>query len=76
MRHLLYTRAPETQRQDLQNLKRMLPYIWTYKGRVLFALLALILAKMATVGVPLIFKDIVDALDNHGSSLNTQNSLV
>jgi len=76
MKHLLYTRAPETQRQDLQNLKRMLPYIWTYKGRVLFALLALILAKLATVGVPLIFKDIVDALDNHGTSLNIQNSLV
>lgn len=76
MRHLLYTRAPEAHRQDLQNLKRMLPYIWAYKGRVLFALLALILAKLATVGVPLVFKEIVDALDSSHSSLSGQDGVL
>ncbi len=76
MKHLLYTRAPETQRQDIQNIKRMLPYIWIYKGRVLFALLVLILAKVATVGIPLVFKDIVDALDNHNISLTGHDNLV
>ena len=76
MRHLLYTRAPETHRQDLQNLKRILPYIWTYKGRVLFALLALILAKVSTVGVPLIFKEIVDTLDSSHTNLTGQDGLV
>jgi len=76
MHHLLYTDAPETQRKDLHNLKRMLPYIWVYKGRVLFALMALILAKLATVGVPLVFKEIVDALDSNVSNLTGQDSLV
>ncbi len=76
MHHLLYTTAPETQRNDLHNLRRMLPYIWAYKGRVLFALLALILAKIATVGVPLIFKEIVDALDSNSSNLTGQDGLV
>ena len=76
MHHLLYTTAPETQRNDLHNLRRMLPYIWAYKGRVLFALLALILAKIATVGVPLIFKEIVDALDSNSNNLTGQDGLV
>ncbi len=63
MRHFHYTSAPESQRKDLRNLKRMLPYIWAFRGRVLAALLSLVLAKLATVGVPLVFKDIVDSLN-------------
>ena len=64
MRHFHYTSAPESQRKDLRNLKRMLPYVWAFRGRVLAALLSLVLAKLATVGVPLVFKDIVDTLDS------------
>ncbi|MGW8228178.1 MAG: ABC transporter transmembrane domain-containing protein, partial [Gammaproteobacteria bacterium] len=41
----------------------MFPYIWEYRGRVLLALVSLILAKVAIVGVPLVLKEIVDALD-------------
>lgn len=63
MVHYHYTNAPHTERQDLRNLKRMFPYIWEYRGRVLLALVSLILAKVATVGVPLVLKEIVDALD-------------
>ncbi|MDH5182721.1 MAG: ABC transporter ATP-binding protein/permease [Gammaproteobacteria bacterium] len=63
-----YTEAPDQQRQDFSNLKRIVPYIWQYKGRVLIALLSLMLAKLATVGVPLILKDIVDILDQGLSS--------
>ena len=58
-----YTEAPSQQRQDFSNLKRIVPYIWQYKGRVLIALLSLMLAKLATVGVPLILKEIIDYLD-------------
>ena len=58
-----YTEAPHEQRDDFRNLRRVVPYIWQYKGRVLIALLSLTLAKLATVGVPLILKDIVDSLD-------------
>jgi ATP-binding cassette subfamily B protein len=57
------TEAPHGGRKDLSNLRRMLPYLWQYKGRVLVALASLMLAKLATVGIPLVLKDIVDALD-------------
>ena len=63
MVHFSYTSAPHTQRQDLRNLRRMFPYIWEYRGRVLLALASLILAKVATVGVPVVLKEIVDALN-------------
>ena len=58
-----YTSAPEGGRKDIRNLKRIFPYIWEYKGRVLVALLSLILSKVAIVGIPLIFKEIIDILD-------------
>lgn len=63
MVHYHYTSAPHAGRQDLRNLKRMFPYIWEYRGRVLLALITLVLAKVAVVGVPLVLKEIVDALD-------------
>ena len=63
MVHYHYTSAPHAGRQDLRNLKRVFPYIWEYRGRVLLALVTLILAKGAIVGIPLVLKEIVDALD-------------
>ena len=63
MVHYYYTSAPHAGRTDLRNLKRMFPYIWEYRGRVLLALLTLILAKVAVVGVPVVLREIVDALD-------------
>ncbi len=58
-----YTSAPEGGRQDIRNLKRIFPYIWEYRGRVLIALLSLVLSKVAIVGIPLVFKEIIDILD-------------
>lgn len=49
-------------RRDLRNLRAMLPYLWELRGRALFALICLILAKVANVGVPLVLKDLVDLL--------------
>jgi ATP-binding cassette subfamily B protein len=40
----------------------LLPYVWEYKWRVLIALVFLVIAKLANVGVPLVLKEIVDAL--------------
>ena len=57
------TEEPHADRQDLRNLLRMFPYVWTYRGRVALALAALVIAKMAMVAVPLVLKQIVDALD-------------
>ena len=63
MSQFRYTSAPEGGRQDIRNLKRIFPYIWEYRGRVLIALLSLVLSKVAIVGIPLVFKEIIDILD-------------
>jgi ATP-binding cassette subfamily B protein len=44
-------------------IRKLLPYVWQWKGRVLFALACLVAAKLANVGVPLVLKALVDALD-------------
>ena len=44
-------------------LRRLLPYLWQYKWRVVAALLFMVGAKLANVGVPLLLKQLVDALD-------------
>ncbi|HEV2332143.1 MAG TPA: ABC transporter transmembrane domain-containing protein, partial [Gammaproteobacteria bacterium] len=43
-------------------LRSLLPYLWEFRGRAVLALALLVLADLATVGVPLILKRIVDAL--------------
>ena len=61
------TEEPHKQRTDFKNLLKMFPYIWAYRWRVLIALGCLIIAKVATVAVPLILKRIVDSLDVEAS---------
>jgi ABC-type transport system involved in Fe-S cluster assembly fused permease/ATPase subunit len=41
----------------------LMPYLWEYRWRVAAALACLIIAKIANVGVPLVLKEAVDALD-------------
>lgn len=48
---------------DWQVIARLLPYLWQYRGRVILALVLLILAKAANVLVPVSLKYIFDALD-------------
>lgn len=48
---------------DWRTIGTLLPYLWAYKGRVLAAVAALIAAKVANVGVPVLLKQIVDRLD-------------
>ena len=56
------TLAPTAEKSDWVTLKRLFPYLWVYKWRVLAALGFMIGAKMANVGVPLLLKDLVDSL--------------
>jgi ATP-binding cassette, subfamily B, heavy metal transporter len=49
-------------RSDWQTLKKLVPYIWQWRWRVLAALSFLVAAKLANVGVPLVLKQLVDAL--------------
>jgi len=47
---------------DNRTLKRLVPYLLTYKWRVAAALLFMVGAKLANVSVPLLLKDLVDAM--------------
>src|SRR3569623_354620 len=54
---------PQSSRRDLKTIRSLLPYLWEYRSRVLWAVGCLILAKAATVTIPLMLKGIVDQLD-------------
>ena len=49
-------------RSDWATLGRLLPYVWQWRWRVGLALICLMAAKVANVGVPLLLKNLVDAL--------------
>ena len=53
--------APKN-RNDIQTLKSLLPYVWQFKWRVVLAIACLVAAKVASVILPLFLKDIVDRL--------------
>ena len=75
----MYVTATErvhNDRRDLHNLRGMLPFLWEFRGRALFALACLVLAKLANVGVPLVLKDIVDAFDRDAQMLVLPVSLL
>ena len=61
--HIVHTEDVHVDRHNLRNLRYLLPYLSTYKGRALFALVCLVLAKWANVSVPLVLKEIIDAFD-------------
>jgi len=47
---------------DLSVVRRLLPYLWEFRGRVLLALIFLVSAKLANITVPFVMKRIVDGL--------------
>ena len=47
---------------DWKTLSRLLPYLWQYKWRVVIALILMVAAKLANVSVPLLLKELVDAM--------------
>ena len=50
-------------RSDWDTLKRLFPYLWDYKWRVLAALSFMLFAKLGNVGVPLLLKNLVDTMN-------------
>jgi ABC-type transport system involved in Fe-S cluster assembly fused permease/ATPase subunit len=64
------------ERHDWQTIKTLLPYLWAWKGRVVFALTCLLLAKVTSVSVPMVFKDIIDSFTLPGSKLEQAVLLV
>ena len=61
------TENPKRSKVNFKNIEKMFPYIWNFKSRVIFALIFLIIAKLATVGVPILLKDIVDSLNSNNT---------
>ena len=68
--HSRPTENTTTPRRDWQTIGILMPYLWEYRVRVIVAMGFLVLAKLAGVTVPLVLKEIVDALDS------TQNTAV
>ena len=54
--------ANQGTRNDWATLKTLFPYLWAYKWRMLLALVFLVGAKLANVGVPLVLKRLIDHL--------------
>jgi len=54
--------APPHRRSDWMTLRRLAPYLWQYRWRVLAALAFMVGAKLANVSVPLVLKDLVDSM--------------
>ena len=67
MRHLGETApptpgTPAPPKSDWVTLRRLLPYLWQYKWRVVAAIVFMVGAKLANVSVPLLLKTLVDAM--------------
>ena len=63
------TSEPHSDRKDWANLKRLFPFVWEFRGRVLVALACLVLSKLAVVAMPLLLRDIIDGLDSEDGAL-------
>jgi ATP-binding cassette subfamily B protein len=58
--------ATDPARSDWATLRRLFPYLWQYKWRVIAALAFMVGAKVANVGVPLLLKELVDTMNPKG----------
>ena len=54
---------------EWQAVRALLPYLWEFRWRVGLAISLLVAAKIANIGVPLLMKEIVDALDKNKALL-------
>jgi ABC-type transport system involved in Fe-S cluster assembly fused permease/ATPase subunit len=53
---------PPVPQTELGVIRRLMPYLWEFKGRVFLALALLVSAKLANIAVPMVMKRIVDGL--------------
>ena len=53
---------PRAAASDWMTLRKLFPYLWEYKWRVMAALSFMVGAKLANVGVPLLLKELIDAM--------------
>ncbi|WP_017522550.1 ABCB family ABC transporter ATP-binding protein/permease [Pusillimonas noertemannii] len=62
MSRIHYRGPAPANRDDIKTIRSLLPFVWQFKWRVIFALTCLIAAKVASVATPLFLKDLVDGL--------------
>jgi ATP-binding cassette subfamily B protein len=61
--HPVAGHAPaRSDRSDWATLRRLFPYLWQYKWRVIAALGFMVGAKVANVGVPVLLKNLIDTM--------------
>ena len=58
-----------TPRSDWDTIRTLAPYLLEFKGRTALALALLVLAKLANVAVPLVLKEIIDAMNKPDAML-------
>jgi ABC-type transport system involved in Fe-S cluster assembly fused permease/ATPase subunit len=75
MQHGNYSNDPNI-KLNWRILNRLWPYIFEYKGRVVVALLCLIMSKAAVLVIPFLLKYIVDSLDSAGTESLATTTLV
>jgi len=56
-------------RSEWRAVGMLVPYLWEFRARVIIALVLLVGAKLANVGVPLVMKEVVDSLDARTAAL-------
>src|SRR5512140_3729152 len=56
------TVPPAPTRTDWRVIRSLVPYLLEFKGRLVAVIVLLVLAKLTNVAVPLVLKDIVDAM--------------
>ena len=60
--HSSHSHPESTGRADWRTIRSLLPYLLEFKVRLVLVIILLILAKLANVAVPLMLKEIVDAM--------------
>ena len=63
-------------RANWSTIRTLLPYLLEFKGRVVLAVVLLVLAKLANVAVPLALKEIVDVMNHPQAALAVPVALV
>ncbi len=63
-------------RSDWMTLRRLAPYLWEYRWRVLAALAFMVGAKLANVSVPIVLKDLVDTMAPRAGAAGTAVALL
>ncbi|NOU00301.1 MAG: metal ABC transporter permease, partial [Gallionella sp.] len=61
---------------DWQTIRALLPYMGEFKWRVTIAMSLLVLSKLANVSVPLVLKEIIDAMSSKQAALAIPVALI